>query len=224
MSHWLKSFKPLLGLFLQSNCPLCQRSTDRPICPNCERQIWRCQITNPQQFWQGTLPLFAWGSYGGSLKRSIAALKYDNQPQVAQLLGHWLGQSWGASGLLQSQRLSIVPIPMYAAKRQKRGYDQAELLAQAFCQTTRLRCCSQGLVRVRATEAQFGLSIGDREQNLTDAFSLGKDFLRQPPREPVLLLDDIYTTGATVRAAAQALQQRGILVAGVVAVAKPSRG
>jgi len=75
-----------------------------------------------------------------------------------------------------------------------------------------------GLERIRATEAQFGISAKDREKNLAMAFGLGSGFRRQRPALPVLLFDDVYTTGATARSAAQTLQQQDIPVCGVVAL------
>ena len=76
-----------------------------------------------------------------------------------------------------------------------------------------------GLERLRATEAQFGLTTSEREQNLAMAFQIGSAFRRHCPASPVLLLDDIYTTGATACSAAQTLQQQGITVCGIVALA-----
>lgn len=112
---------------------------------------------------------------------------------------------------------------MHADKQRQRGFNQAELLARSFCQVTGLPLLAQGLVRNRTTEAQFHLSRSDREQNLANAFQIGKDLLHRPPGCSVLLLDDIYTTGATARAAAQALHQRQISVYGMVAVAKAEK-
>jgi ComF family protein len=180
-------------------------------------------MSAPQQNWQGTLPVCAWGVYGGALKRAIAALKYDNQPQLAQPLGQWLGQTWNTLSLAPRQRLTVVPIPLHAAKQRQRGYNQADLLAVAFSQVTGIRVRS-GLTRSRATAAQFGLSLAARADNLIDAFQLSQSFLRHPPAGSVLLLDDIYTTGATVNAAAAVLQQHQVAVCGVVAVAKPIKG
>jgi ComF family protein len=164
--------------------------------------------------------VFAWGVYGGALKRAIAALKYENQPQLAQPLGHWLGSSWLTSKVSAGKKkLIVVPIPLHAKKLQQRGYNQAELLAQSFCDFTGLSLQAQGLERMRATEAQFGLSPSEREQNLVGAFRLGKKIQARLPITPVLLVDDIFTTGATGRAAAQTLQQSGIPVYGLIAIA-----
>lgn len=210
----------LLALFLKPNCPLCDRPAEGECCAACQRQLQRCQLTTPGDFWKGELPVFAWGNYGGVLKRAIAALKYDNQPQLARPLGHWLAQSWLKSPVASRvQKLTVVPIPLHPLKLKKRGYNQAELISQNFCDFTGYKHQPLGLERIRETEAQFGLSAQARERNLADAFRIGKSLGKHPPHSPVLLMDDIYTTGATVRAAAQILQRQGIQVYGVAAIA-----
>ena len=210
----------LLALFLKSNCPLCDRPTEVKLCEYCQRQLQRCQLPQPSEFWKGELPVFVWGNYSGILKRAIAALKYDNQPQLAHPLGHWLAQTWLQSpAATAAKKLTVVPIPLHSTKLQQRGYNQAELIAQSFCDITGYKQKPQGLERMRTTEAQFGLSAQGREQNLAEAFRVGKQLQKHSPHSPVLLVDDIYTTGATVRSAAQALQKQGISVYGVVAIA-----
>lgn len=227
MRYRIRSLENLLELFLSTPCPLCARPTPKHLCQDCESRLQQLQFLNPGELWQPPFPVFAWGKYGGALKRAIAALKYDNQPQLARPLGHWLGQAWlKAVPTLDPPRLdrailhrpTVVPIPLHASRQRQRGYNQAALLATAFCEATRMSQAS-GLVRIRATEAQFSLNLEARSQNLTDAFAVSQAFQQRPPKT-VLLLDDIYTTGATVRSAAQVLQQRQILVLGVVVVAK----
>jgi ComF family protein len=164
--------------------------------------------------------VFVWGNYSGVLKRAIATLKYDNQPQLARPLGHWLGQAWlklPAAGRLKN--LTVVPIPLYPTKLKQRGYNQAELIAQSFCEVTRYKHQPLSLERIRETDAQFGLSAQARKQNLKDAFVISKRFNMHPSNSPVLLVDDIYTTGATGRSAAQTLRERGVEVYGVAAIA-----
>lgn len=210
----------LFSLFLKSNCPLCDRPAVVELCEYCQRQLLRCQLKNSSNFWQGQLPVFVWGTYDGVLKRAIAALKYDNQPQLAHLLGHYLGKAWLKSpAATGGQKLTVVPIPLHLTKLQQRGYNQAELIGQSFCEIAGYKQHPLGLERIRATEAQFGLSVQEREQNLADAFVVGKRFHRQLSTSPVLLVDDIYTSGATVCSAAETLRRQGIQVYGVVAIA-----
>ena len=109
---------------------------------------------------------------------------------------------------------------MHGEKQKQRGYNQAGLIAQSFCQFTGHSMQVNGLERVRSTEAQFNLSAAQREQNLLQAFKIGRAFQKKKPHCPVLLLDDIYTTGATIRATTQVLHQQGIRVRGVAIVAK----
>ena len=218
MQNLAQTLNKFLNIFLQSKCPLCQRATQSEFCQYCQRQLLSCKLTNSSYLWQGELPVFVWGVYGGAIKRAIAALKYEQQPQLAKPLGYWLGEAWLKSPLSQTtKKLIVVPIPLHSSKLKQRGYNQAELLAQSFCQFTGL-ALQDGLERVRATEAQFGLSQSQRQQNLTDAFCLSKK-LQVKSSNAVLLLDDIYTTGATVKSAAKTLQQQGIQVYGLVAIA-----
>jgi len=206
-----------LNLFLYATCPLCGRSAAQEICPDCQRQIRCCQLPNPSHTCQ-ELPVFSWGSYNGALKRAIAAFKYDNQPQIARPLGQWLAQGWRSSRFSQLP-LTVVPIPLHHDRQKQRGYNQATLLAHSFCALTGLPLRCYGLERLQKTQAQFRLSPAEQEQNLSQAFVLGKDFSRQHPAHPVLLLDDIYTTGATARSAVNALQRSGIPVYGIATLA-----
>lgn len=216
-----RSLSQWLGFFLETDCPLCQRSTPRVICPPCQRQLQQCQLPTHQPASQSPT-IWAWGAYQGALRRAIAAFKYHQHPELAQPLADLLTEAWFAHQG-QRQRLTVVPIPIHSSKRQQRGFNQAELLAQHFCHRTHLTLAGQGLERARATEAQFGLSAADRDRNLEAAFTLGPTFCRRAPTTPVLLLDDIYTSGATVRAASRVLQQHQIPVHGVIVLARAIR-
>jgi ComF family protein len=208
-----------LNLFLQSNCPLCQKPASAgEFCLYCARQLHNCHHPNPTALWQEPIPVFSWGMYGGPLKRAIAMLKYDNQRQIARPLGQWLGEAWLTNFSGCQPQPVVIPIPLHATKQKQRGYNQAALIAQSFCQITGLKLQLNGLARVRATEAQFGLSISEREHNLAEAFAVSPK-LRSRLNIPVLLIDDIYTTGATARSAVQTLHQYKISVLGLAAVA-----
>lgn len=213
-------FNHFLSLFLQTNCPLCQRPAKTELCEYCQKQLESCKLTNPGASWQGDLPVFIWGMYGGKLKRTIAAMKYENHPELARSLGHLTGKAWLNSPISKSKnKLIVVPIPLHPNKQKQRGFNQAELLAKSFCEITGLTLVGQGLERIKETDAQFSLNAIERDKNLAEAFALGKPFQKRIPKESVLLLDDIYTTGATVRYAAQVLRQQGIKVYGIIAIA-----
>jgi ComF family protein len=216
---WLGGdWRGLLDVVLARPCPLCQRAAAAPVCRDCQRKLQQAQVA---AWLPGTPPVFAWGSYGGELKRAIAALKYENQPQLARPLGQWLAQAWLDSPARPGcQSPWVVPIPLHATRLQERGFNQAERLAESFCALTGLRLVAQGLVRSKATTAQFQLSPTEREHNLTQAFQVHPYLLRQPTVPPILLVDDIYTTGTTIREVVHTFRRHGIRVCGVVVLAK----
>lgn len=220
---WLGKLTGWLDLLLESRCALCDRSAAQELCQDCQVRLQQCQVVNREAFGQTSLSVFAWGIYEGALKQSIRVLKYNNQPQLARPLGYWMGQAWLSSPVSHQARslkaVTVVPIPMHPDKQQQRGFNQAELIGRSFCERTGLQLQAQGLVRVRATASQFSLSPEARAQNLSGAFQVGEGLKRGTTR-PVLLVDDIYTTGATAKAAAQALHQHQIPVCGLVAVAR----
>jgi ComF family protein len=194
-------------------------------CPDCQRRLQAERLDS----WPVTTspwPLYAWGIHRGALRRAIYCLKYEGQRRIGAVLGEWLGSRWlesrqkrsgsqGSHDLLSRHDYTVVPIPLHAERLRQRGYNQAALISQAFCERTGLRHLPDALVRVRATAAQHELNPLQRQQNLAGAFAL-----KRAPATPVLLVDDIYTTGSTVQAAQQVLVAAGIPVAGVIVVAQ----
>ena len=221
MQRWQSKLVGLLDWVMESSCALCDRPTATGWCLDCQRQVQQCQTK--EHLLGKADPVFAWGLYAGALKRSITALKYNNQPKLAHPLGKWLGEAWNstipAANSPAAKSLLVMPIPMHQDKQKQRGFNQAELIAEAFCEQTQLSLERRALIRIRATEAQFSLAANAREQNLAGAFQVNSTFRNRSSRS-VLLIDDIYTTGATARAAIQALQQQGLSVWGIAAVAR----
>jgi ComF family protein len=217
--------KNFLNLFLKLNCSLCQRPTSSQLCPSCTKQLQKCQLNDPCVLWKQPTPVFAWGAYGGILKRSIAVMKYDQNPEIGHLLGQWLGQQWLLSAPLQAQKvgkLVVVPIPIHPNKLKHRGFNQAALISKGFCDVTGFQLKENGLRRVHDTQSQHGLSQRERKKNLVGAFVVGKG-LNTLNNTKVLLVDDIYTTGATVAEAVITLNEARIEVIGIAATAIPVR-
>lgn len=151
-------------------------------------------------------------AYEGPARRLVAGLKYRND-RVA--LG-WLAD--GMAGLLVPPPGTVVTwVPTTGVRRRRRGFDQAELLARAVARRWRLPC-RQLLVR-RAGPAQTGRSLSDRLAGVALAVRPGR---RVPAA--VVVVDDVTTTGATLRSAALALRAGGATrLAVVTAAATPRR-
>ena len=213
----------LLNLFVKSCCPLCQRQTQDIICSYCEKKIQGSCLPVWETTKLGNLPVFAWGKYEGYLKRSIACLKYEDKPELGVLLGEWLGQSWlDTPQGKNNSRLTVVPIPLHQHKLKLRGFNQSTKIAQGFCQVTGYSLQPQILIRRRNTEAMFSLNPQQRRENVQNAFVVNKNFHSKIARSKIVLLDDIFTTGSTLREAYQALTQNSLNVHFAAVVANVS--
>jgi ComF family protein len=220
--HWIQRLRPLADLVLQSACPLCDRPSSQGLCLDCDRQLQQDRLQKP--LGSGTVPVLAWGAYGGTLRQAIAAMKYGQHPELARPLGHHLATLWETSTLAKHHpRPVVIPVPMHDQKQRERGFNQAELIARAFCERTTLPLKPMAVTRTRNTQPLFSLSPTDREAVLKDAFGLS-DAVRKRPPTAVLLVDDIYTTGATLRAIHRVLRQHRVHLCGLAVVARASDG
>jgi ComF family protein len=172
----------------------------------------------------------AYGVYHGELRSLIHLLKYDGMQPISRRLGNLLAdtlEQYAASAGVPRHML-VVPVPMHRVKQRQRGFNHAELLARAAIHEMSrrhagwaLRLDSRLLHRMRVTVSQAGLTTHQRRENLRGAF-----FVPEPKRvagKDVLLIDDIYTTGATVRACSRVLIRAGAASVRVATVARAQR-
>lgn len=214
-------FSAISKLVFQATCPACGRLAGELFCDSCHEQICagrRSQALEPSSQ-QHPLPLFAWATYDNSLRRAIAALKYDRKAAIGDWLGIQMAESWIQQGLHQQHpSFVVVPIPMHPSKQKLRGYNQAELISRSFARQVGYRHLPHVLRRHRETQAQYSVSVTDRDRNLQAAFAVDPHF---KSHTPILLVDDIYTTGATLRSAIQVLQDHPLNLWGSAVAARP---
>lgn len=160
-----------------------------------------------QCFDPGPLDRLACGAlYQGLANVAVERFKYGHRTEYGPLLAEWMGPSLE---LLDPESKGVLlPIPLHRSRERERGFNQAELLASILSKTTNRRVCTDLLVRNRATPAQARLTKKERATNVHGAFSLSPTAelpqVDGQPR-PVILVDDVATTGATLQAAARAL-------------------
>ena len=222
--RWLG--KNLLDLLYPPRCPLCDRilAPDeylicrkcapvlpvirQPVCLRCGRPLHRaeqeycigCQCTE-HAFIRGECTFV----YEKAFRQSVLRMKFRNRRDYLDFYA--AAMAFRHTGFLCRIRPGVLlPVPMYPAKRARRGYDQCRLLARKLSALIHVPVQDDNLIRVRDTMPQKGLNREERRENLKDAFALkNPDILS----EPVLLLDDIYTTGSTLDEIAKVLRENG---------------
>jgi ComF family protein len=162
------------------------------------------------------------------MKEAIHALKYDRLHPAARGLGQMLAQAIAQLAPEAPMNMLVVPVPLHRAKYSARGFNQARSLAVhalAFLRKShpqwQLTLASSTLMRLRETGSQAGLTPRQRRLNVRGAFSVSDP--SEVASRHVLLIDDILTTGATARAAAQALMRAGAASVWVATLARARR-
>lgn len=195
-------------------CPDCEKKVKRvaqPLCMKCGKPLEADRVRREycadcmretHTFVQGKA-VFA---YQGAIIGSMHRLKYGNRRDYAAVFAREAYETYG-DWIRRISPDALVPVPLSKKRRRSRGYNQAQLLAEALSGLTGIPTEDKLLLRVTDTRPQRRLSAKERKNNLENAFQMSKKIVQL---EKVLLIDDIYTTGSTADAAAETLMRAGI--------------
>lgn len=222
----------LAQLLLPAECLLCHAllpylQSDTVVCAGC-RHRWRAVVPpwcercgqpephfGPCRLCRAWVPAFdrvrsaVWLDLPA--RRAVHVLKYGGMPRVARDLAAVMTRHLPAP----PKGAALVPIPLAPKRLARRGYNQSEVLARALGTAWHVPVLSGVLTRVRETATQTTLTPASRLANVAGAFAPGRGPGVNPwavPRGngPVVLVDDVFTTGATLAAAAEALSRAGV--------------
>ena len=232
---WTRTWDALSGALFPTACVSCRdlvSAHDPPLCQKC----WGLlpPITGPLcgcgsplpgaegedcgRCRRGDSPILegaSLGVYAGPLRDCVVALKYRGRHKTAQRLSVRLLQQERCRRILDASDV-IVGVPLHPDRESRRGFNQAHLLARALARGCGLPV-SRGLARTRNTSSQTDLSAGERRRNVRDAFSGSDAALRGAA---VTLIDDVITTGATLRECATTLLAHGAREVRFITVAR----
>jgi ComF family protein len=162
------------------------------------------------------------------MREAIHALKYGRLHPAAQRLGQMLANAIAQLAGEAPADLLVVPVPLHRSKHAQRGFNQSRSLAAQALQSLRrthpqwrLTLAPSTLMRLRPTGSQAGLTPRQRRLNVRGAFSVSDS--SQVSGQHILVVDDILTTGATARAAAQTLLKAGAASVWVATLARAQR-
>ncbi len=230
------TFRQAMNRFLCSTCLMDFQPARSPLCCQCgavfdafEGEDHLCEncIRTPRHFHQAR----AAGIYAGALRRLIQEFKFHGKIYLARPLGllilHTFYDMYGQNAGNPIAPGAIIPVPLHAGRHRMRGFNQAFLLADHLADCIQqhpdpafsaLKTDRDMLVRHRRTTPQTGLSKDLRKTNIADAFRV-----KAPGKaagKTILLIDDVYTTGATVDECARILIQAGAARVDVLTLAR----
>ncbi len=199
-------------------CGQCLRAIDRfecALCLDCLQPLNKqmaCDFCG-----EFAVPLFAYGEYCSPLSDIIGQFKFRGITSPATVFARWIAASFGEQ-LASLGADALVPIPLHRYRETQRGYNQAKILADRLSPLIGLPVSTGVLYRVKKGRPQARLGSKQRARNIRNAFAAEHS---SAPKK-VILVDDVVTSGATMREAVRTLKAAGHKVAGAIAVAHGS--
>ena len=207
--QWLDT---VLDLIFPARCIGCKR-VGSLLCSECQ-----AQLVVPPPIRDAGSPLTECrvsAVYSGTIREAIHAFKFNNQYRFATVLADRLVNTWRGTGWPITL---VTATPLHASRLQARGYNQAALLASRFASQARVPFEDAAIRRVRETHTQVGLNYAERQMNVTNAFEADSTIVIG---KRIVIIDDVYTTGATLKACADTLLKAGATNVWGLAIAQP---
>lgn len=209
----------LLDFVLPPSCLSCQnllQPGERHLCSSCWSAIPRIDESLPL-YRETRTKLLSSGEVDelispfvfekeGTFQSLVHALKYSGFVSVGLLLGNRVGEEMNSGGI---EADALIPIPLHRARKRERGYNQAELIAEGISEKTGIPVRANLLTRVKNTKSQTKLSLEERAENMSEAFTVPPRAAGSLQDSRCVVVDDVITTGATIVSAATALKSAG---------------
>jgi len=195
------------GRYLCDNC-LAKVKLLKPACPYCEKASIDGFTHAKCKKKYGLDGLTSVWDYEGVVKKAIMALKYKYSTEVGKELSDRFILSLKSpnSRFLIPNSSVLVPIPIYWHRENVRGFNQSVEIGKLVAEELGLRFVPDLLIKIKSTIPQATLSVADRKQNLKDVFSLNPTYI-QYTIPNILVFDDVFTTGSTLKEAAKVLKR-----------------
>jgi competence protein ComFC len=216
---------PFLTLLYPPRCLVCKTLGEAALCTTCAAQIIPIPVPycvtcgHPQEapshctHCAARHPAYtrarALGAYDGVLRQAIHQFKYRDRPQLAVPLGGLLADYAQTHAVeLNGLRFdALLPVPMHAARKRQRGYNQSERLAHVLSTELSLPLVTDALIRPQPSRPQVGLTGEARRTNLRGAFTV--KHAEAVAGKTLLLIDDVATSGSSLHECALALKSAG---------------
>ena len=172
-------------------------------CPACGLPLEKGNICSLCTDWEDRVQIRAFAQYEKPLNAAILKLKYRPDQALASEMATWLV---GVFRRMRAQADCVVPVPLADVRLRQRGYNQVTLIAVSFAGELEVPIYPRALLRIRDTPSQVGLDRIERHQNVEGAFLADPDIVRG---QSIVLIDDLLTSGATMKNCAIALLVEG---------------
>lgn len=180
-------------------CACCGRPFEYDVGPDA---LCGACIADPPRYGRARAAL----AYDDASRELILRFKHGGDESLARLFARWMAAA--GSELVQAEPL-VLPVPLHPWRRIRRGFNQSAVLAAGLARASGLSWDAHSLVRTRPTPSQGGLGKSARRENVRAAFAVRKERRERVGNRHILLVDDVWTSGATAEACIRACRKAG---------------
>ncbi|MDN5278243.1 MAG: hypothetical protein PWR01_2208 [Clostridiales bacterium] len=203
----MRVLKDFFEAFFPFRCHACSKLTNfnQVLCLVCQKRL--LQALHEPKLVEDTIcefPVFTLSSYDSFVSDVIRMIKYRPSRKLLDHLHHAIGQKSLLRPMVNRQKI-FVPVPMHRLRRGKRGFNQAEVIAETFAELS-ANLFSPALTRIVSTRPQAECDEEERFTNLDNAFALEKGLVASSFKgKDIVIVDDVATTGTTIKKCSEQL-------------------
>ncbi|MBR6163734.1 ComF family protein [bacterium] len=201
----IKFLEKLLNWIYVERCYFCGSSDEaKRLCSKCLGSV-KILPLQPHSLINGC-NVYSASMYDDIVKKLIKRVKYHHDIKLAQEQAKLMADYWLKFNF--TEKFVVLPVPQHKNRIRKRRGNHMDIVGKEFCDLLSYTLLPDFLVRIKDTKPQYKLSREEREENLKDAFSLFPEKLPDKS-SPILIIDDIKTTGTTLKEIISLLQKNG---------------
>lgn len=207
----MKLIKTILNIIFPIKCSICGKVGKASICEDCYLNLKKYIYLSLED------NVFYMLKYKEIIRNKIIDYKFNDKPYLYHMFCEIFVKNKFGRDFVKNYDI-IMPVPIHKMKKLKRGYNQSELFAKGISKMLEIPISVDSLIKQKNTLMQSSLGKDERVKNVQNAYKVMN--VEKIKNKKILLVDDIYTTGATIRECKRVLQQAGAKKIGVLVIAK----
>lgn len=189
-------FNTFLDFIYKKKCYFCSSTKECvKMCSKCYNELNFSDL-RPNRILNG-VNIYSAGIYEKNIQKMIRGLKYHNQKELAYYMAKFMWEYY--KQIMEKNNITkeyqIVPVPLHKKREKKRGYNHMQLVAEELSTISKYEINNEILERIKPTKPQYKLSYAEKLKNMENAFKINPEKYHQ---KPILIIDDICTSGATL--------------------------
>ena len=214
-------FEKILEYIFLPSCGVCGKLSEGYLCKKCEENLEKYLINKKQNLNNlkitRNIQILHIFKYEEIIRKLIVNYKFNDKSYLYKTFCEFIVKNKKIFDFIKSYDI-IIPVPIHNERMKKRGYNQSELIAKELAKRIGVKCYTDILLKIKNNKMQSTLSKKEREENTKNVYKLKN--VEKIYNKKVIILDDIYTTGATINSCIKEFEKVEVKKIGIITLAK----